>query len=392
MICPMLFVRLCRIAGRECRRMVLMPRYLFSMVLPPLVCYALFTTLMDAGLPTRLPAGVVDLDNSFTSRQVVRNLDAFQHTDIVAHYPSVAEADEAMRRGDIYAFYYLPQGMEEEILSGRQPMVSFYLNYAYLVAGSLLYKDMRTLSELADASVVQAGLYARGAEVWQVKPLLQPVVVETHPIHNPWLNYSVYLNNVLLPGVLSLVILLMTVYSLGMEVKGRSGHRLLCLAKGNVGVALLGKLLPQTGVFVGLALIGNVWLYGVLHFPLYSGPLPMIVASVLLVLASQGLGVFLFALVPWMRMAMSIASLWGVVSFSISGFTFPAMAMNPALQALNNLFPLRHYFLIYTNEALNGSPIICIWTAYVALLCFALLPLPFVGRLKRVLLSHQYME
>ena len=166
MICPMLFVRLCRIAGRECLRMVLMPRCLFSMVLPPLVCYALFTTLMDAGLPTRLPAGVVDLDNSFTSRQVVRNLDAFQHTDIVAHYPSVTEADEAMRRGDIYAFYYLPQRMEEEILSGRQPMVSFYLNYAYLVAGSLLYKDMRTLSELADASVVQAGLYARGAEVW----------------------------------------------------------------------------------------------------------------------------------------------------------------------------------------------------------------------------------
>ena len=62
---------------RECRRLVSRPLYLFCMVLAPLFCYIFFTTLMDSGLPTDLPVGAVDLDNSSTSRNIIRNLDAF---------------------------------------------------------------------------------------------------------------------------------------------------------------------------------------------------------------------------------------------------------------------------------------------------------------------------
>lgn len=306
--------------------------------------------------------------------------------------PQCGRSGKGYAAGEIYAFYYLPEQLEAQALAGRRPTVSFYLNYAYLVAGSLLYKDMRTLSELTDGAIVQSTLYAHGLTPWQTTPILQPIVLDTHPLHNPWLNYSVYLNNTLLPGVLSLMVILVTVYSIGTEVKGRSARRWLRLADGRMGPALLGKLLPQTGIFLLMALAYNGWLYGWLHFPLHSGPLPMLAASALLVLASQGLGVFLFAIIPWMRMAMSIASLWGVVSFSISGFTFPAMAMSPALQALNTLFPLRHYYLIYINEALNGYPLVQALGAYTALILFTLLPLPFLGRLKRALLSHKYME
>mgnify|MGYP000659469286 CR=1 FL=1 len=64
----------------------------------------------------------------------------------------------------------------------------------------------------------------------------------------------------------------------------------------------------------------------------------------------------------------------GVISFSISGMSFPVMAMNPVLQALANLFPLRHYFLIYVDLALNGYPLIYAWHSVVALMLFMLLP------------------
>lgn len=50
------------------------------------------------------------------------------------------------------------------------------------------------------------------------------------------------------------------------------------------------------------------------------------------------------------------------------------MAMHPTLQALSVLFPLRHYFLLYANLALNGYPLIYAWHAVVALLIFMLLP------------------
>ena len=89
---------------RECRRLVSRPLYLFCMVIAPLFCYIFFTTLMDSGLPKDLPAGVVDMDDSSTSRNIVRNLDAFSQTGVVAHYSNVTDARIAMQEGKIYGF------------------------------------------------------------------------------------------------------------------------------------------------------------------------------------------------------------------------------------------------------------------------------------------------
>ena len=114
-------------------------------------------------------------------------------------------------------------------------------------------------------------------------------------------------------------------------------------------------------------------------------------AGLLLVLASQAFGVFLFGLFTTVRLALSTASLWGVISFSISGMSFPVMAMNPVLQALANLFPLRHYFLIYVDLALNGYPLIYAWHSVVALMLFMLLPFFILKRLRTVLLHYVYI-
>ena len=126
---------------RECRRLVSRPLYLFCMVIAPLFCYIFFTTLMDSGLPKDLPAGVVDMDDSSTSRNIVRNLDAFSQTGVVAHYSNVTDARIAMQEGKIYGFFYLPKGLSAEAQSQRQPTISFYTNYSYLIAGSLLFRD-----------------------------------------------------------------------------------------------------------------------------------------------------------------------------------------------------------------------------------------------------------
>lgn len=382
---------LLNIAKREVLRIAVRPLYLFCMIIAPVFCYLFFTTLMANGLPTDLPAGVVDLDNTSTTRNIIRNLDAFQQTHIVAHYPSVMEARKAIQRGEIYSFYYIPEGTTEATLASRQPKVSFYVNYSYLIAGSLLYKDQRTISELAAGAVGRATLYAKGATEDQAMAFLQPIVIDTHALNNPWLNYSVYLCNTLFPGILMLLIFLTTIYTLGEEVKNGTGRELMHLADNSITKVLIGKLLPHTLVFFVIAVFYNVYLYGYLHYPCHSGIFPMLLAGLLLVLSSQAFGVFLFGLFGSFRLALSAASLWGVISFSISGFTFPVMAMHPTLQALCVLFPLRHYYLLYVNFALNGYPLIYAWQAVVALLVFLLLPFLVLKKLRTILLQYVYI-
>mgnify|MGYP000739022951 FL=1 len=382
---------LLNIAKREVLRIAVRPLYLFCMIIAPVFCYLFFTTLMANGLPTDLPAGVVDLDNTSTTRNIIRNLDAFQQTHIVAHYPSVMEARKAIQRGEIYSFYYIPEGTTEATLASRQPKVSFYVNYSYLIAGSLLYKDQRTISELAAGAVGRATLYAKGATEDQAMAFLQPIVIDTHALNNPWLNYSVYLCNTLFPGILMLLIFLTTIYTLGEEVKNGTGRELMRLADNSITKVLIGKLLPHTLVFFIIAVFYNVYLYGYLHYPCHSGIFPMLLAGLLLVLSSQAFGIFLFGLFGSFRLALSAASLWGVISFSISGFTFPVMAMHPTLQALCVLFPLRHYYLLYVNFALNGYPLIYAWQAVAALLVFLLLPFLVLKKLRTILLQYVYV-
>jgi len=383
--------RLFHVARREVRRLASHPIYWFCMLAAPLLCLVFFLTLMGSGLPTNLPLGLVDDDGSTTSRQLARNLDAFQQSDIVAQFPTVSEARKTMQRGEIYGFYYIPEGTSRKALRQEQATVSFYMNYSYLIAGSLVFRDMKTMSELASGAAVQQVMLARGATEAQAMALLQPIVVDTHPISNPWLNYSVYLSNTLLPGVLMLFITMVTVYSIGIEVKEGTAREWLATGGFSLTQSLVGKLLPQTVAFVLLWGLVDVVLYAWLRFPCLCGLPVMLGVSALGVVAAQGLGVFMFAALPTLRLGLSFASLWGVISFSISGMSFPVMAMHPILQGLCNLFPLRHYFLLYVNFALNGYGAADIWPNLVGLAAFALLPLAVGWHLKRTLLTVKYI-
>lgn len=380
-----------KIARRELRRMASKPIYWFCMIAAPLFCFVFFTSLMAKGLPTDMPLGLVDNDNTTTSRSLARNLDAFEMTSIKEQYANVTEAREAVQRGDIYGFYYIPKGTTRKAQRQELPVVSFYTNYSYLVAGSLLYRDMRTMSELASGAASRTVLYAKGATERQAMAFLQPIVIDSHAINNPWLNYNVYLSNVILPGLLMLFIFMVTVFSIGTEVKYNTVHDWLIMARGSMFHALAGKLLPQTLIFFLIGIAFAIGLYGVLHFPCHCGLPTMLLVMFLGIIGAQGLGVFMFAMLPTLRLSLSFASLWGVISFSICGMSYPVMAMHPTLQGLSLLFPLRHYFLLYVNCALDGYPLMNAAPYVVGLLLFAMLPLLLLRRLKKMLLVVPYI-
>ena len=376
---------------REWRRLLSRPIYLFCIFIVPLVSAVMLTSLMGEGLPTDMPVGLVDMDNTTTTRNIARNLDAFQNTRIAYKFADVTEARHAMQRGEIYAFYYFPKGTTEMLLRQEQPKVSFYTNNTYLMAGSLLYKDMRTMSELASGAATRSVLLAKGATNDQAMAFLQPVAVDAHPIGNPSLNYNVYLSNILIPGMLSLMIFFVTVFSLGQEIKESHGRAMLVHTRGVAWKALYGKLIAQAALLLPVAWALGAYLYGYLHFPCQCGWFTMLGVLSLFVFASQGMGVLMICALPNPRFGLSFASLWGVLSFSICGMSFPAMAMHPMLHGVSYLFPLRHYYLLYVNCALDGWSLSSAWQFWGALIAFALLPLLFSTRFKTIITKIQYM-
>ena len=379
------------IATREVKILKMNPIYLCCMVVFPLLTMLFFTTLLDAGVPQEMPVGVVDLDNTSTSRALIRRLDGSQNSSVVARYASVAEARHAMQENEIYGFLYFPKGTTDNLLSARRPKISYYYSNLSLAAGSMVMKDLKTVSTLGSAAVGQATMRARGYTPGQIQTFLQPVRIDLHQVANPWSNYNMYLSTVFVPGVMMLFMFLISAYSLGMELKFDRGKEWIAKADGNIIVAILGKYLPQSIVFLGLIFFYEFYIYHVLQFSHVGSWADILLLAVLQVFASIGFGIFIFGLMPSLRMSMSICSLWGVLGFSLAGSAFPVMGMDSPIQALSWLFPLRHYYMLYQITVFNGFPLIDAWFHLVALVGFTLLPWFVVRKIKNVMLTYVYI-
>lgn len=375
---------------RELRRITSQRIYLIMIFFLPSICFLFFGTFMESGLPSDLPIGIIDQDNSPTSRNAIRQLDATQECDVVSNYCSFSDARRAMQEGKIYAFVNIPKDFEKDIFSNRQPELNFYYNSAYLITGSLSNKALSKMCATISGAVKLKTMTAKGINQSIIMGQLQPIVPDIHAIGNPWINYSVYLINVILPGLLGLIILLTIVYTIGIELKQDTGHEWLNISGNNMSIAIIGKMIPYTIGFTIMAIFCDIMLFRMLNYPLNNNILWMFLASFLFVMANQALGVFMIGTFPVLRDALSFASLFGVLAFSFAGLSFPIEGMMPMFQGWSYLFPIRHFFIIYQDIALNGlAPIYAIPNC-IYLLLFLLVPFTVGKRLKNALVYGRY--
>ena len=374
---------------REWKRILGRPIYLVSSVLVMVFCYIFFLSIFNDGMPRSLPIGVVDHDHSYVSRTFVRNIDAVANVHVVKQYVDYGEARDAMQRGDIYAFYTLDDGFGRKLMSSQQPDYSFYVNEAYIVAGSLTYRELIYMSNLGIAFVQKKMLELRGEEVIdkEILATVQPISNDSHMIANPYVNYGVYLLNMMLPGIMQMLILLMTVFTIGFEMKMNTTPDLMKTANKSMLAALLGKLLPYTLLFSILGIGGNLVLYKFMHFPMNGSLLRYSFATVLFVMAYQAIGVMFIGLLPSLREALSLVAVYAILGVSFTGFTFPIEAMPRGVQVFQHLFPTRYYFKIYVAEALNGAPIRYSLIYFAVLAAFMLLPFLTYMRLSNAIMK-----
>ena len=291
------------------------PIYWVGIFALPLFCFLLITSLMEEGLPEKVPAGIVDLDGTAMSRQISQNLGGMQLVDLVDAPNSFTEARHRMQEGKIFGFFMIPENFQADLLSGKSPEITFYTNMTYFVPGSLLFKTFKATAVYAKAGVAVKVMDDVGVTDAPAS-LLQPINIQSRGIGNPWLNYGVYLANSFVPGVLQLMIMLMTCYALGEAMKYKTSPRLLRMGGGSIYKTICGMLLPQTLIWIVIAVFMEVWLFKFNHYPMHGSWWWMTLSQVMFVLASQGFALFFFSIVPNLRLSLSICALLGVLSFS----------------------------------------------------------------------------
>ena len=363
-----------RVIVRELRRIWLFPRYLVILTLGAVFSFVFFATVSGEGQPQELPVAVVDMDGTYLSRRLCHEIDATPAVHIKALYTNHTEARKAMQRGEVFAFYEIPEGIYNDLLQFRSPHLTLYTNQAYLLAGSLSYRQLATMGHLATGAVQREVLRKKGFKDDEIMGIIQPVALETHAVGNATGNYQIYLMTTLIPGIVALMAMLHTAYVIGRERQERTVKSWMRKAGGDAVKAMVGKALPYTLHYTLLLLAAEVVMYGPMHFPMQgSWPLLMLV-SLLTVTAAQSAGCFLMGCIPDPSVAMSLTSAYGTLAFTMCGFSFPVDAMPLPMQLFSMLFPLRHYWLAMRDITLYGNgleqcwPEVCVLAAFVLLL------------------------
>lgn len=375
---------------REVHQMFARPLYMFASVGVMLLSTFFFLTLMRRGSAEKMPIAFVDLDQTSISRRLCHEMQATPSVDICLITSSYPEAREAMQQGHVYGIFVIPDGFYDDLVAFKRPKMDFYVTNAYTVGGNTAYKQMLTMVNLTSGAFQREVLRKKGLPDDVIMHRIQPLTIEGHMIANPWGNYSVYLVSTILPGILGLICIMLTIFAIGYELKMRTSREWLRTAGSNYTVAMIGKLIPYTIIYLVLGIGCHLILYRFAGFPVYGSHSRLLFGLLLFIMAMEAMGIFLIGCLPTLRDAISIGALYSMLGFSLSGFTYPVMNMLPPVQALSYLEPLRHYYLIYVNEALMCAPTINSLAPALSLCAFMLLSLAIAPRLHKALIYQNY--
>lgn len=322
--------RLAALLRKEFVQLLRDPRMRFMLVVPPIV--QLFVFGYAATFEVRhADIAVVDLDHGPDSREVIEAIDAAHHYTLL--FPgSIHAASAMMDKGAIGVIVQIPPRFStdrriELIADGSDP------NTAQLV-----------VAELAQVIGEYAATRARFAP---------PVRVEERAWFNPNLDDHWFF----VPGIMANVLFVSTmILAAMMVVREREIGTLERLMVTPVGrfELLVAKMIPVAcvGLFdVALIAAMAVWWFGV---PLRGGVFALFLASLLLLLSTQGLGLLVSTYAATQQQAMLSSMFFIMPMVVLSGFAFPIRNMPPAVQVLTWVDPLRYYLVVVRDIFLKG--------------------------------------
>jgi ABC-2 type transport system permease protein len=295
-------------------------------VLAPIIYGALYPQPYLGQLIRAIPIAVVDEDSSEVSRRLVQGLNAHEAIQVVARPNTLAEAQAALARREVFAIVDIPAGSEREVLAGRRARVPAYVDSVYFLLYNRTVQGILESSSAVTADLLSSDARSDGSLYRAALARSSPVEVLNQPLFNPTGGYASYI----VPAAFMLILqqtLFMGVASLGAARRRASsaavlGQGLAHLLLALPGAALFLVVLPRLYGFSATAHLGD----------LLAMLLPFI-------LSVSFLGQFVST---WFRHKETAVLLFIATSlplFFLVGVAWPVEAIPPLLHAVSFAFP-----------------------------------------------------
>ena len=321
--------------------------------------YAATTDVRD------VPVVVADGDRSPASRELIARFDGSRNFSIAGVVSTTPEVEPYLELGNAWLALSIPAGYGADVTAGAPVRLQLIadgsdsnsttvaLGYATTVIGAYAQEivEERLARDPSTALVVQPG----GIE----------------PRIRIWFNPQLESRHFMIPGVLALVLLVVTANLASMAIVREK--ELGTLEQLNVTPLarwelIVGKLLPY-------ALIGTIDVLLVVSVAIFWFEVPLRGSLVLLIsmcfvylMTTLGLGLFVSTISKTQQQAMMTSSFFFMIPMVfLSGFVFPIENMPGVVQQVTRLIPLRYFLVIVRGIFLKGVGLETLWPQALAL-------------------------
>lgn len=370
---------------KEFKQLFRDPKMRLVLIVPQIAMLFVFGYAVNMDV-TSVKTAVLDEDNSQRSREFIGRFTASPYFLHYAQIYTPVRGVTMLDRGEIDLFMHVKAGFSENIKNGRTTGVQIIIDGANSSRASTInsyikmvtYDFIRTsLREKIRLTAMYTGAAGRS--------MPGPITLEPRMFFNQEMKSI----NFFLPGVIGLIISLITIMLTSMSiVKEREAGT---IEQINVSPLhpfefILGKMMPFAAIaFFETALIS---ILAILWFniPFKGNFIFLMFCASVYIISSLGVGLYISTISSTQQQTMLSSFLFFIPAVLFSGFIFPIYSMPPVIQALTYLNPMRYLMTILRGVFLKGLGFATLWQdiAAMAVLGVLLLSLSVKKYSKRV--------
>ena len=305
-------------------------------VLGPLIYGVFYPQPYLGQLIRHIPIAVVDDDGTNLSRNLVQALDADEAITVAARPTTLAEAQAALARREVFGILSIPAGTERDVLKGDRARLPAYVDSAYFLLYSRTLQGITEAASTVSADLAGGGARSDGSLYRAALARSSPVEILDQPLFNPTGGYASYI----VPAAFLLILqqtLLMGSATLGgvaFQQGGFAARRRRGTPAAVVGQALAHLLLALPGCALYLVVLPRI--YG---FSYTEHVLDLLVLVIPYILSISFLGQLVGAAFRRRETAVLLLIAISLPIFFLVGVAWPPEAIPPALRVLGAALP-----------------------------------------------------
>ena len=317
-----------------------------------------------------LPTVVYDASRTQESRELVQQFGATGNFLIRGEAHSYADALRRVDNGHARAAIVIPDDYARNLKRSRPAQVQVLVDASdpsasqSAIAAAMLVGQRGSLRLLSQ----RVGVAIQADRM--------PLDVRVRPLYNPALKSVIFIVPGIIGMILSNILIVITAIAVVREREAGTLEQLIVtpLTRGEI---MIGKIAPYIGV--GLVQLTAVLIVGHIVFRVpIRGSIPLIyLVSLLFIIASLGLGLFISTIAKRQAQAIQVSFFFLLPNVLLSGFMFPREAMPKLAAQIGLILPLTHFLQIMRGIVLKGVGLRELWPQTLALVGFSALFITF---------------